>query len=118
MPENPFDHGWIDVDEQIEIKWLNKRPAPDAILEFVTCGCKKTHCINNQCSCKIVGLPCTDLCNCVDCKNDNREIDFDESDSEDDDENEMDDEKNENFVSDDELDCESDFTDSDTDEES
>jgi len=72
---------------------------------------QKNNCVNNQCSCKVVGLPCTG------CKNDNKEIDFDDESDVEDDENEDDDEVNENFVSDDELDYETDFTDSDTDEE-
>ena len=90
--ENPLLHGWRKVDDEIEIHWLNEKPAPDAILEFVTCGCKKTNCSNNQCSCRAVDLPCTDLCRCVDCKNENRELDLDESD-EDESDSEIDDDE-------------------------
>ena len=40
------------------------QPAPDAVLYLVKCGCRKDKCGNNRCSCRRVGLICTDLCSC------------------------------------------------------
>ena len=45
--------------------------APEYCIEMVSCSCKKLKCVAGRCSyiCRDNHLPCTDLCNCVDCEN-------------------------------------------------
>ena len=61
------------------MKWLNSKPAPEEILEFLSCSCKKS-CLNEDCCCFKAGLKCTDMCS-VQCDNianveDEDELDF------------------------------------------
>ena len=42
------------------------QPAPDAVLHLVKCGCSREKCSTNRCQCHKAGLPCTDLCSCMD----------------------------------------------------
>ncbi|KAJ7383833.1 hypothetical protein OS493_025705 [Desmophyllum pertusum] len=42
------------------------QPAPDAVLHLVKCGCSRERCSTNRCQCRKAGLPCTDLCSCMD----------------------------------------------------
>ncbi|XP_071822275.1 uncharacterized protein [Apostichopus japonicus] len=65
----PISHGWKVVDDNLDIDWMDCPPAPDSVLEFVQCGCKKSKCRQRICSCVQNGLPCTDLCHCSDCDN-------------------------------------------------
>lgn len=46
------------------------KPAPDAVLQLIKCGCAKERCVTNRCQCRKVGLPCTDLCRCMDSEED------------------------------------------------
>ena len=39
---NPDGHGWVINQENIEVSWISCPPAPDAILEFISCKCKKS----------------------------------------------------------------------------
>ena len=48
---------------------MKKKPAPETILEFASCKCQKTMCQRNNCHCKSLNLPCTELCGCVNCAN-------------------------------------------------
>ena len=48
---------------------MSQKPAPDSLLEFLACGCKKSGCQNNSCLCVTNGLSCTDLCDCSTCTN-------------------------------------------------
>ena len=57
VSEEPKNHGRKNENGSLEISWANEKPAPESILEFVTCNCRKSRCIKNQCSCKAVGLP-------------------------------------------------------------
>jgi hypothetical protein len=57
------------------VKWMSQKPAPDSILEFSLCGCKKSGCKNNMCSCVANGLKCTDICGCTQCLNSKPEHD-------------------------------------------
>lgn len=74
---SPDGHGWMVKDEVnnqppeiIEITWVTVPPAPQALLELVSCKCR-TGCSTCRCSCfnsdLLVG--CTDVCQCCDCKN-------------------------------------------------
>ena len=61
--------GWLLTDGVLEPKWMMQKPAPDSLLEFLSCGCKKSGCKNNMCTCIANGLKCTDICSCNDCTN-------------------------------------------------
>ena len=61
----PGGHGWLMSDGQLIIDWMDNDPAPLSVLENISCACKKD-CGSNQCSCKKVGLKCTDACRCSD----------------------------------------------------
>ncbi|XP_072050216.1 uncharacterized protein [Amphiura filiformis] len=96
FPDIPSPHGrgWIVDGESIAIHWTDLAPAPDSILEFVHCDCKKTKCIQGGCSCLEKGLPCTDLCKCVSCENTPQECltnDGDDNDEDDDSDSESED---------------------------
>ena len=65
------EHGW-----EINQDWLSpirtdELLAPEYCIEMVSCSCKKLKCVAGRCSyiCRDNHLPCTDLCNCVDCEN-------------------------------------------------
>jgi hypothetical protein len=60
---------------------MTRPSAPDSLLEYVQCNCKKG-CKTSRCSCLKSGLRCTDICGCDDCQNSQR-ADPNESDEED-----------------------------------
>ncbi len=60
--------GWRLVDDELQIVWMTRPPAPDSILECINCGCK-TGCNTQRCACKKSALQCTDVCTCVGCTN-------------------------------------------------
>ena len=64
---HPSGFGWVNVNNQLEIKWISKKPAPDFLWEFMACDCKKSGCLNRVCACVAHGLKCTDLCDCNSC---------------------------------------------------
>ena len=68
-PEDPDEKGWELKDETLAIKWMGKNPAPEEILQFATCSCKKTKCTSGQCKCYAVKLKCINLCSCARCEN-------------------------------------------------
>ena len=62
----PEHHGWKRTENDLTVLWMNNLPAPETILEFVVCKCKRT-CEGNGCQCASVDLPCTDACDCKGC---------------------------------------------------
>ena len=60
---------WEMKDETLAIKWMEKNPAPEEILQFVTCSCKKAKCTSGQFQFDVVKLKCIDLCSCARCEN-------------------------------------------------
>ena len=67
---SPAENGWKIVNEQLKIDWNGLPPAPDAVLELLSCSSINKECANNRCSCFNNRLPCTDVCNCTDvCEN-------------------------------------------------
>ena len=38
---SPHGKGWQVKDGDIDIHWMTLPPAPDSIIEFVNCACKK-----------------------------------------------------------------------------
>ena len=70
----PIGYGWKLEDNQIIINWGYDKAAPDEILEFMACRCKKS-----ICCCVSNHLPCTDMCKCRTCDNRNDELVYGES---------------------------------------
>lgn len=67
---DPCKHGFYKVDEHYIPIRSKLPPAPESLIEMTSCKCKKA-CKTNKCSCKAVGMPCTDLCQCGElCEND------------------------------------------------
>ena len=61
---------WLDKkDEALAVEWLRQKPAPELVLKFVSCKCKKNKCRNGMCDCFVVGLRCTNICRCLNCAN-------------------------------------------------
>ena len=53
----------------LAVEWLRQRLAPELVLEFVSCKCKKNKCSNGMCDCFMVGLSCTNICRYLNCVN-------------------------------------------------
>ena len=66
---SPVGNGWtLKNDDELEITWMTRPPAPQSLIECVECKCK-TGCLTMRCSCRKAELKCTDLCSCCDCQN-------------------------------------------------
>lgn len=48
---------------------MEKNPAPEEILQFVKCNCKKTKCTSTQCQCYAFKPKYIDSCSCAGCEN-------------------------------------------------
>ena len=63
---SPETFGWrLDGDKWVPVM-TTLTPAPDAVIQLVRCGCPKSKCSSNRCSCRKANLNCTDLCSCFD----------------------------------------------------
>ena len=69
MVPGPDGYGWKLVDDELVIDWTDEKPAPDAVIEMMSCNCKKLCTLENRCSCHENGLLCTDMCKCTSCEN-------------------------------------------------
>ena len=86
---NPTAFGWKESDGDICIDWCSVNPAPDEVLELLSCNCKKD-CKEDTSPCIKYGLCCTDSWHSFDCSNpidfidgvDNTESDYYSSDDE------------------------------------
>ena len=75
---DPSKHGWIFNDGHSEVKWVSQKSAPEALLEFPVCKCRK-HCNTDMCPCFGSGFHCTNICTCKHCdKKDFAEVSEDE----------------------------------------
>ena len=54
-------HGWREIDGKLEIVWMAYPPAPDSIMELITCNCRRSIC-NEDCQCRILLMECTAIC--------------------------------------------------------
>ena len=64
--------GWKIKDCLLEVQWMNCQPAPDAILELMSCLCSN-ECSERSCPCIRNVMKCTDMCklqNCTKCTGD------------------------------------------------
>ena len=58
------------MNGKLNVKWMTKKTAPDALLEFASCNCKRSKCTTLICPCMKSGFICTDVCGCGDkCEN-------------------------------------------------
>ena len=80
IPE-PEGHGWKLDEGKLVIDWMRNRPAPDAVLEFLSCSYTCT-CVSPACVCIVNGLRWTDMCRQSTFKNMGRNEEENESDSE------------------------------------
>jgi len=84
---SPGGHGWeVDnISNVVEFVWLGSKPAPDEVLELLSCTCKRACSVDNW-GCLKAGLKCTDMCS-VQCENmvtdDGVQYESEDSDSED-----------------------------------
>ena len=83
------DHGWKYENGSVSIIWMNGPPAPEAVLNLLSCNCSR-RCTEGNCSCLMNGLKCTDMCKLKNCDN-SAQDDDDEIDVNDEDEVEEDD---------------------------
>ena len=60
-------HGWNVSSSTVEFIWLGSKPAPEEVLELLSCTCK-CRCAEDTCCCLKAGLKCTDMCT-LKCKN-------------------------------------------------
>ena len=61
---SPIGNGWEMREETMEPTLMTQDPAPKALIEVVTCGCKVSQC-QGRCSCSSQGLLCTIACACA-----------------------------------------------------
>ena len=68
---SPASSGWsIDQDGVLVPVWSTIGPVPQSCLEFVYCkSCRVDKCNSKQCCCRSANLPCTLMCNCINCSN-------------------------------------------------
>jgi hypothetical protein len=55
-------------DGKLDILWMTGSPAPQAILEFISCKCSRI-CQLPGCQCLSNGLKCTEECRLQNCSN-------------------------------------------------
>ena len=66
---NPTDCGWMtDEDGKLAVNWMRGSPAPDAVMQLLSCKCVRS-CELPNCTCLSNGLKCTDMCRLQTCQN-------------------------------------------------
>ena len=61
---SPVGSGWCMEGEDLAIDWAEGLPAPQAVMELLSCDCKK-ECVQESCTCIQNGLKCTNLSICA-----------------------------------------------------
>ena len=73
---DPKDCGWkTDGEGHLAIEWMRTPPAPDAVLELLSCKCLRS-CKLLRCTCLANGLACTNICKLQACSNQKKEEQF------------------------------------------
>ncbi|KAG1679341.1 Solute carrier family 12 member 9 [Nymphon striatum] len=67
IPSPTNGHGWNVVERKLGICWLTGAPAPDVVLELMSCKCPRR--CNENCPCVVNGFSCTPACKLLDCDN-------------------------------------------------
>jgi len=67
---SPHGHGWeVDnISNGMEFVWFGSIPAPEEVLELLSCTCKRA-CMVESCCYMKAGLKCTDRCSSIQCEN-------------------------------------------------
>ena len=66
---NPVGVGWErGNDGKLEIKWTSLLPAPEEILDLLSCDCRR-ECKMETCICLTNNLNCADACHSFICDN-------------------------------------------------
>ena len=65
---DPSGHGWSIENDKLTICWMTGAPAPDVIIEFLSCKYTSV-CKLPNCQCLANGLKCTTTCRLQDCNN-------------------------------------------------
>ena len=65
---SPIGSGWSQEDGKLAIDWMTGEPAPMAVLELLSCQCKRV-CRLPSCTCLANGLRCTNMCQLQECTN-------------------------------------------------
>ena len=60
--------GWCTEDGKLVVDWMGGQPAPQAVLELLSCQCSRS-CKLPSCSCIVNGLRYTEMCRLTDCTN-------------------------------------------------
>ena len=69
VPPHPKLNGWkLDEDGGLSVDWMRGPPAPEAVLDLLTCNCVRS-CKLPSCTCLTNGLRCTDMCRLQTCSN-------------------------------------------------
>ena len=66
------DYGWELNDSSYILILTENLPAPLELIELSVCSCK-SDCSTKRCKCNKNGLICTDMCKCLNCKNNDDE---------------------------------------------
>ena len=62
---SPEGHGWtLSDDGRLQPLLMKKEPAPKGLVEVTACHCQ-TSCHRSSCSCRTIGLSCTEACTCM-----------------------------------------------------
>ena len=74
---SPVEHGWAKNDDgQLIVEWMRGSPAPDAVLQLLSCKCSRG-CKLSECQCMSNGLKCTNMCKLQTCANQPQDEDID-----------------------------------------
>jgi len=67
-----MQYGWSeDNDGKIAIKWMTLKPAPESVLQEMSCKCtNRKKCVSDgSCSCLNNGVKCSAVCHSFSCEN-------------------------------------------------
>ena len=68
ISRNPMPMDGHSTSRWLSSHWMDQLPAPEALLKLVSCG-YTTGCSTRRCTCKTLGMSCTDVCQCCRCEN-------------------------------------------------
>ena len=68
IPSPADGHGWILEDGKLCVQWMKGLPAPQALLEFMSCSCSR-ECKLPKYECMQNSLKCREMCKLQTCSN-------------------------------------------------